>query len=190
MLAARQLFHGLPGYQLPVVFQRRQFIRLVGQRQADPRQTKRFPRAGVEHLQQRPDQILAHRQHVPVAVGFGNKRVRHRRRRENEKRGLHRVTVIVELEFNLPGIQKVHLKILVVTMRLHVAAKKGRHACERLVVHIVGAQTFVVLLADINVGDRALAHDRSSVDPAASSECASAPARRPPVARPRTTARS
>ncbi len=127
---------------------------------------------------------------MTVAVGFGDKRVRHRRRRQHKQRGLHRVAVVVELKLNLPGVEKVHLKILVVTVRLHVAAKKGRHAGKRLVVHIVGAQTFVVLLADINVGDEALAHDRSSVDPAASSECASAPERRPPADPPRTTAPS
>jgi HSP20 family molecular chaperone IbpA len=33
--------------------------------------------------------------------------------------------MIVELQLNLPGIEKVHLKILVVAMRLHVAAKKA-----------------------------------------------------------------
>ena len=38
--------------------------------------------------------------------------------------------MIVELQFDLSGIQKVHLKILVVTVSLHVAAKKGRHAGE------------------------------------------------------------
>lgn len=125
MLAPGQLLRGFPGNQLPVVLQRRQLVRPVGKRKADPRQAKRLPRAGVEHLKQRPDQILAHRQHVSVAVGFGDKRVRHRRRGEDEQRGLHRIAVIVELELNLPGIEKVHLKILVVTMRLHVAAKKA-----------------------------------------------------------------
>jgi hypothetical protein len=33
--------------------------------------------------------------------------------------------MIVELKLNLPGIQKVHLKELVVAMRLHIAAKKA-----------------------------------------------------------------
>jgi hypothetical protein len=37
-------------------------------------------------------------------------------------------------------------------MRLHVAAKKGRHAGKRLIVHIFGPQTLVVLL-DIDIGD-------------------------------------
>ncbi len=50
------------------------------------------------------------------------------------------------------------------TVRLHVAAKKGRHARERLVVHVVGAQTFVVLLADVDVGNGVLAHGGSIVD--------------------------
>jgi HSP20 family molecular chaperone IbpA len=33
--------------------------------------------------------------------------------------------MIIELQLNLPGIEKVHLEILVVAMRLHVAAKKA-----------------------------------------------------------------
>ncbi len=33
--------------------------------------------------------------------------------------------MIVELELNLPGVEKMHLKILVVAVRLHVAAKKA-----------------------------------------------------------------
>ena len=48
-------------------------------------------------------------------------------------------------------------------MRLHVAAKKGRHAGERLVVHLFGTQTFVVIFIDVDVGDGMLAHTRSLV---------------------------
>jgi HSP20 family molecular chaperone IbpA len=61
--------------------------------------------------------------------------------------------VIVELQFNLPGIEKVHLKVLVVSMRLHVAAKKGRHAGKRLIVHILGPQTLIVIFVDIDISD-------------------------------------
>ncbi len=72
--------------------------------------------------------------------------------------------MIVQLQFDLPGIEKVHLKIVVVAMGLHIAAKKGRHPAKGLIMHIVRPQTLVVLFTDIDIGNRALAHNRSSVD--------------------------
>ena len=97
MFPPRQLRRRFPFNQPPVVRQRRQLLGPVGQRQADARQTESLPRAGIEHLQQRPDQILAHRQHVTVAIGLGDKSVRHRGRRQDKQRRLHRIAMIVEL---------------------------------------------------------------------------------------------
>ena len=71
--------------------------------------------------------------------------------------------MVIKLQLNLPGIKVVHLEITVVTMRLHVAAKKGRHAGKRLVVHLFGTQTLVVIFIDVDVGDGMLAHTRSLV---------------------------
>ncbi|WP_424217591.1 cellulose biosynthesis protein BcsD, partial [Campylobacter coli] len=68
--------------------ERRQLLRRVGQRQADARHVQRQVAAGIQALQQRPNQLLAHRQHVAVAVRFGEERMRHRRRREDEQRRL------------------------------------------------------------------------------------------------------
>lgn len=82
-----------------------------------PQQTKSLPRAGIEHLQQRPDQILDAPSARDRDIGLGDKSVRHRGRRQDKQRRLHRIAMIVELQLNLPGIEKVHLKILVVTVR-------------------------------------------------------------------------
>lgn len=71
--------------------------------------------------------------------------------------------MVIKLQLNLPGIKIVHLEIAVVAMRLHVAAKKGRHAGKRLIVHLLGAQALVVIFIDIDIGDGMLAHNRSLV---------------------------
>ena len=54
-----------------------------------------------------------------------------------------------------------HLKVLFVAMWQHMAAKKGRHAGEGLIMHIVRAQAFIVLFADINIGNLTVTHRRS-----------------------------
>ena len=160
MLAPRQLSGGFTANQLPVV---RQLVGFIRQRQADPRQTEGLPRTGIKHLQQRPDEFFVHRQHVTIAIGLGNKGVRYRGRRYHKQRRLHRIAMVIKLQLNLSGIKVVHLEIAVVAMRLHVAAKKGRHAGERLVVHLFGTQTLVVIFIDVDVGDGMLAHTRSLV---------------------------
>ena len=71
--------------------------------------------------------------------------------------------MVIKLQLNLPGIKKVHLKIAVVAMRLHVAAKKGRHTGKRLIVHLFGTQALVVIFIDVDVGDGMLTHTRSLV---------------------------
>ena len=163
MLPPRQLGGRFPANQLPVVGQRRQLVGFIRQRQADPRQAEGLPRAGIKHLQQRPDQLLMDRQHMTIAIGLGNKSVRYRGRRYHKQRRLHRIAMVIKLQLNLSGIKVVHLEIAVVAMRLHVAAKKGRHAGERLVVHLFGTQTLVVIFIDVDVGDGMLAHTRSLV---------------------------
>ncbi len=71
--------------------------------------------------------------------------------------------MIVELQLNLPGIEKVHLEELIVSMRLHITAKKLRHAGKRLIVHIPGAQTLFILGTDVDIGNHTLAHNVGSL---------------------------
>ena len=66
--------------------------------------------------------------------------------------------MIVELELDLPGIEKVHLEKLVVAMRLHIAAKELGHPSKRLIVHVFAAQALFILGADIDIGNRLLTH--------------------------------
>ncbi len=89
MFPPGKLGGGFTFNQPPVIRERRQLVRFVGERQADPRQPEGLPGAGVKYLKQRPDQILMHRQHMTVAVRFGKECVRHRRRGENKQRRLH-----------------------------------------------------------------------------------------------------
>lgn len=127
--------------------------RKAGQRNTCRRHLETRRHEAAICLNQLPYQLLANRQHVPVAVLLSDEGMRDRRGRKEEHRAGLDVLLIIEIHTDGTRFHVVNLEEPIMPMDRHVPAKKSGEIAQSVVVNLAIAVALVVHLADVDIRD-------------------------------------
>lgn len=102
---------------------------------------------------QLPNQLLTHRQHMSVAVSFGDEGMRNRRWRQEEHRPGFDVLLIIKVHPDSPRLDVMDLEEPIVSVYGHVPSEKACQVAQSVVVNLAIAVALVVHLTDVDVRD-------------------------------------